>query len=355
VKVNNSRPLWFVLDTGDQYAVINFDLASELNLKLRGQVKVGGAGAQIQTGAFVDDATFTVPGLKDFSQRMTLALPIGHLASHLGQDFDGIIGSDFISQFVVEIDYQARVLRLHDKDSFKYTGPGEAIPIRFMHSHPILEGEVTPQGGTPIKGDFVLDIGAGLALALYTPFVNEHALLNGIKTIRALGVAGAGGETNGRVGRVTQLRIGKFILKEPTTFFSEDKSGALATAEISGNIGARVASRFKLFLDYHRKQIIFEPNSTFSDTFTSSTAGFSLIAEGADYRTFKIAAVLENSPAQEAGLLKDDIITAVDDRNSGTLTLSRLNDLFEQPVKRALTVRRGDSTLKVVVTPRRLI
>ena len=142
VTVNNSRPLSFVLDTGDQFAIINLDAAKALGLKLRGQVRVGGAGAQLQTGAFVDGATFTVPGLDGFSQRMTLALPIGHLTPRLGHDFDGIIGSEFIEQFVVEIDYPAHVLRLHNKTGFVYTGAGQAIPIKLVHGHPILEDDV---------------------------------------------------------------------------------------------------------------------------------------------------------------------------------------------------------------------
>ena len=356
VTVNNSRRLWFVLDTGDQFAIINLDKAKELQLKLRGEVRVGGAGAQTQTGAFVDDATFVVQGLKGFSQPVTLALPIGHLAPRLGQDFDGIIGSDFISQFVVEIDYQARVLRLHDKSSFNYTGPGEAVPIKFMHGHPILEGEVTPQGqAAAIKGDFVLDIGAGHALALHSPFVNQHSLLNETKTIRSLGAAGAGGEASGRVGRITSLKFGRFVIKEPTTFFSEDKVGALADSALSGNIGTRVARKFKLFLDYGRKQIIFEPNSSFSDPFNQSAAGMSVIAEGSDYRTFRITGVLENAPAQEAGLQKDDVIIAIDGRASNDLTLSGLNDLLEQPVSRKLAIRRGNSTIQITLTPRRLI
>ena len=355
VRVNDSRPLWFVLDTGDQYAIINLDTAKELGLKLRGQVRVGGAGSQTLTGAFVDDAKFVLQELKGFTQPVTLALPIGHLAPRLGQDFDGIIGSEFISQFVVEIDYQARVLRLHDKNNFKYTGPGEAVPIKFMGGHPILEAEVTPQGGTPIKGDFVLDIGAGHALALYTPFVSQHGLLNQTKTIRSLGAAGAGGETSGRVGRITSLKMGRFVIKEPLTFFSEDKAGALASSALSGNIGTRVASKFRVFLDYGRKRIIFEPNSTFSDPFNNPTAGVSVVAEGTDYRTFKITGVLENSPAQEAGLQKDDVIIAVDDQTSRNLTLSHLNDLFEQPIRRKLTIRRANSTVEITLMPRRLI
>ena len=68
VRVNDSRPLWFVLDTGDQYAIINLNTAKELGLRLRGQVRVGGAGSQTLTGAFVDDAKFVLQGLKGFIQ-----------------------------------------------------------------------------------------------------------------------------------------------------------------------------------------------------------------------------------------------------------------------------------------------
>ena len=355
VKVNNSRPLSFVLDTGDQFAIINLDTAKELGLKLRGQVRVGGAGAQLQTGAFVDGATFTVPGLDDFSQRVTLALPIGHLTPRLGHDFDGIIGSDFIEQFVVEIDYQAHVLRLHNRTGFVYTGAGQAIPIKLVHGHPILEADVTPQGRTPIKGSFVLDLGAGLALALYSPFVAQQRLLTDTKTIRSLSGAGAGGETNGRLGRVSELKIGKFVIREPLTLFSEDKAGAFASAALAGNIGARIASKFRLFLDYGRGHIIFEPNSSFNDPFLQTSAGLSLVAEGDDFSSFRVIGVLENSPASEVALRKDDVIIAVDGQPSKSLTLSRLNEMFEQPVVRKLTIRRGESTLEITLTPRRLI
>src|ERR1044071_1703534 len=128
--VNNSRPLSFILDTGDRYAIINFDPAYELKLNLEGEVKMGGAGSGSSMGSFVRGANFTVAGLDGFSQPVTLALPIGALASKFGQDFDGIIGHDFIKNFVIEIDYQGHVLKFHNKDSFAYSGNGESLPIK---------------------------------------------------------------------------------------------------------------------------------------------------------------------------------------------------------------------------------
>lgn len=354
----NGQPIEFVLDTGDQYAIVDLDLAKRMNLSLNGQVQVGGAGASVATGAFVKDATFTLDALPGFSQPVKLALPLGGVLSpRAGRAFQGIIGQEFIQEFVVEIDYQARVLKLHDKDKFTYSGPGESVPITLMHGHPILEAEVTPTGSTtPLKGKFVLDIGAALTLALYTPFVAEHNLVGPqYKTIRSLGAAGAGGEANGLVGRVTELKFGSFTIKSPITFFSQDKAGALASSALAGNIGARVASKFRLFLDYGRKRIIFEPNSTFDAPYDQSQAGVSLIAEGSDFRTFRVRAVLENSPASEIGLQKDDVIVSVNNQPAAELSLSKLNEMFERPVPYKLAIRRGEQTLNLTLTPRRLI
>jgi hypothetical protein len=238
VRVNNSRPLSFVLDTGDKYGIIDLGVAKELGLTLREGVKMGGAGAETVAGAFVQNATFTVDGLAGFSQPIALALPIARMAPRLGQDFDGIIGCDFIQEFVVEIDYQSQHIKLHNKDKFVYLGPGESIPIEVNAAgHPIVEAEVTPLGGQPIKGKFVIDIGSGGALALHSPFVAQHKLIAGQpRTIKATG-GGAGGEIKGQIGRVTELKIGTYRIKSPLAMFSEDKAGALANDELLGNIG----------------------------------------------------------------------------------------------------------------------
>jgi hypothetical protein len=355
VEVNNSRPLSFVLDTGDQYAIIDLDLARKLGLKLGASVKVGGAGSVVQTGAFVKDASFEISALPGFSQPVSLALPIRMLSNRLGQDFDGILGSEFIEQFVVEIDYQKRLLKLHDKSKFSYEGPGEVIPIQLRHGHPILDAEVTPIGKDAYKGKFVLDLGAGLALALYSPFVSKNALLQNVKTVKLLSAAGTGGDTEGEMGRVTQLKIGNYKIDQPITLFSQDKAGAFSDPTLFGNIGARIASKFRLFLDYRRNRIIFEPNDTFGQPFDQAQSGMSLIAEGEDYRTFKVRNLLDNSPASEAGLQKDDIIESINGQPARQFTLSRLNEMFEKAVPYKLTIRRNDSTLQKTLTPRKLI
>ena len=357
VVVDNFRPLSFVLDTGDQFAIINLDRAKELGLKLEGEIHMGGAGSVVSTGSFVRGSLFTLPGLPGFSQPLNAALPLGRMAPRFGQDLDGIIGSEFIKQFVLEIDYQARVIKLYDKDKFNYSGSGESIPITLNSAgHPIIEAEVTPVGHLPLIGKFVLDVGSGGALALYTPFVANHDLLEPrLPTIKAIGVGGAGGEVNARIGRVSELAIGRFHISQPITLFSEDKVGAFASSALVGNIGQQIVSKFRLLLDYSHNRIIFEPNDSFNDKFDRAFGGLSIVAEGKDYRTFRIADVLENSPGTEAGLQKDDIITAIDGKAAVDLTLTKVLTLFERPVAYKLTVRRADRTLQITLTPRKLV
>ena len=357
VKVNNSRPLSFVLDTGDKVGVIDAEVAKQLGLTLEGQIRVGGAGAETLSASMVKDGNWTLPGLERFSQPLTLALPLGHLAARFGHDFDGIIGSDFIRQFVVEVDYQNRLLKIHDKDKFAYSGTGESIPIQLNgQGFPLLDAEVTPVGSDPIKGKFVLDLGSSGSLVLMSPVVSEHNLLgNGLKTIPALGVGGAGGKSTGQIGRVQSLQIGKFKVPNTLTLFSEDQSGAMATRALIGNIGQQIASKFKIFLDYSHQRIILEPNSTFAEPMDRVGSGMVLIADGQDHTTIRVTNVLEKSPASEAGVQKDDIIVSVDGQATSELNLTRLSEMFEQPQPRKLSIKRGEQALQITLTPRKLI
>ena len=357
VRINNSRPLSFVFDTGDKVCVVDTEVAKELGLKMEGQLRIGGAGADTLPASFIKDATWSLGGLDGFTQPVALTFPLGRMAARFGQDFDGIIGSDFIKNFVVEVDYQNRVLKLHDKDKFTYAGPGESIPVQLnSQGHPILEGEMMPLNGEPIKGKFVLDLGSGGSIVVMSPIVTEHKLLgNGLKTIKVIGAGGAGGQTNGQMGRVASLQLGKFKIASPLAMFSEDKGGAMANHELIANIGQQIAGKFKVFLDYSHNRIILEPNSTFADPMDRATSGLALTTEGTDHATVRVTDILENSPAAEAGLQKDDIVLSVDGKAAAELKVTRLGEMFERPGTYKLTIRRGEQTLQVPLTPRKLI
>lgn len=354
VRVDDSGPLGFVLDTGDKFAVVDFERAQELELELGGSVRVAGIGSQDSTGAFVQDAQFTLAGFPGFSQPVTLAIPVRKLAPRIGRDFDGILGSDFIQEFVVEIDYAARVMRLHDQAKFVYAGPGEIVPMRLDgQGHPYFAAEVTLVGGEPLAVELTLDIGSGGSLNLFSPFVAEHRLLDrAATTAGCLGGAGTGGESTGRTGRVAALRIGSLRLAGPVAYFSQDSAGAFAASDVQGSIGAVLTRRFKLFLDYGRERIVFEPAADFAEPFEFACSGLAILAEGPDYRTFRIARVGEDSAGAEAGALADDVIAALNGRPARDWTLTTLSEILARPRACTLTVLRGGQPLELALTPR---
>lgn len=356
VSVNKSRPLAFVFDTGADRAIVRMDVAKELGLSLEGTVSGGGAGPGRQVGSQVRKATWSPVGHDALVQPLTLALPLPRLSASMGRDIDGIIGGEFIRQFVLELDYQARTITLHDRDTFRYSGRGETLPIAFTpDNHPVVTARVTPKGGEPVERRFMFDTGSSAALILHSPFVAEQHLPGDQPTVRAIGAAGAGGVTAGRIGRVASLQMGSFTLGEPLTLFSEDTAGAFANPSLAGNIGAQIASRFHLFLDYGRKRLILEPSPTFADPFDRAFSGIALRAEGADYGTFRVHEVLESSPAADAGIREGDILTAIDGKAAAGFTLSAINEMLEKPVAYALTIRRAQETLTVTLTPRKLV
>ena len=354
--VNKSRPLSFVLDTGADTAIVRSDVAKELGLTLEGTVNIGGAGPGTQSGSLVRNATWSLVGLHNFSQPVALTLPLIDLSTAMGRDIDGIIGGTFIREFVVELDYQALKVTLHDRATFEYSGRGAVLPLEFTNGHPVVTGIVTPLGGQPLNQRFLLDIGSGGALVLHSPFVAEQNLLGpGSMTIRAIGGAGAGGQTAGRIGRVEALQLGPYTLKQPITMFSQDKAGAFASAVVSGNIGAQIANRFRLFFDYGRRRLILEPLATLDDPFDRAFSGITLRAAAPDYRVFRVRNVLEASPASEAGIEAGDVLVSIDDKPAGAMTLSTINEMFEKPVSYALEIKRGERIITVTLTPRRLI
>jgi S1-C subfamily serine protease len=114
-------------------------------------------------------------------------------------------------------------------------------------------------------------------------------------------------------------------------------------------------SKFRILLDYDHNRIILEPNASFKEPMDRASSGLKVIGEGKDFRVFRIKEVLENSPGTEAGLQKADIIVAINERQATEFTLAQLLEQFERPVPYKLSVQRGEQTLQITLTPRKLV
>jgi hypothetical protein len=337
------RPLWFILDTGDKYAVVDLSTARSLGLTLGSEVPVNGGGAETIHGYLLVDSRFKVPQLEDFEQPLFIAVPLTKLAQMSGHELAGILGFDFINEFVIEIDYRARQLTLHDKAAYRYSGRGEKLPISFNGAgHPQLSAEIVPFSGSPTQGRFTLDIGSGAALILNRPFVDEKGFLTSDRpTVPWLEGLAFGGLVPGRIGRLSAIKLGSYVINDPVTVFSEATIGPFASSENDGNIGAAVWEQFKVILDYERRQVILEPNDQFGKYIEYNRSGLVLAAAADDSHMVKVEKVADNSPASEAGIRPGDLLVSIDGRTTKGFSLSQLRSKLQDSKECRLILQRN--------------
>jgi hypothetical protein len=103
-----SRPLAFLLDSGASVSVLHTPTARALGVKPGPEVRVCGVGIETR-GSWPSQWSARLGDL-DLAQPW-LVLDLGELSAACGRPVDGLLGLDFFAPRVVQVDFDARVLR----------------------------------------------------------------------------------------------------------------------------------------------------------------------------------------------------------------------------------------------------
>jgi len=249
----NDTPLHLLLDSACTIPTLHPEVVEELKLQSSGSVRIAGIAGEERAPTF--RGIVIDMGEAKYAPRRVASIPSERSESRRRRD--GVIGSGFFRQFVVEMDSRAKEIRLHSPTNFTYTGRGEVIPFRFRRGDeiPIIEASVIVSN-QPIKAEFEVDTGCDSGLCLGAKFVQEHKLLESIKS-RSSEKFGIGGSVETQSGAVPILRLGKLDVEKPQTDFFQE--GSPVDEPMVGHIGMGVFHRYKVILDYARKQVILEP------------------------------------------------------------------------------------------------
>lgn len=268
-RVNNSEPLWFLLDTGATASYFDVDRAKALGLNQHD---------------FAQGVSLKLPGVelpkqKFLPQRLGFWIYNGHGA-------DGLLGYDFIKRFVIEIDYVNNTVSLHEPESYHYSGSGEVIPLTLLEDDsggkvPLFSIKIRQQGRSAIEAKFIADTAVRSAISFNTPFGAAHRLLTSAGQIiqAPLGGGALVRESSQSIGRVPSIQMGRHTLKKLIAIFFQDKQGMVASPEFDGVIGNEVLRRFKVIFDYSRRQMILEPNRHLSELEEYDMSGMLLVDE----------------------------------------------------------------------------
>lgn len=357
VRLNGSRPLHFILDTGSPLAAIDSTLVGALGFSQESILsRSGGAGESGGLIARLQPKACEEMGGARLANGTVMSLDLSSVSTAEGVRVDGLLGGDFFRRYVIVVDYQQQTVVVLDP-SFAYRGSGFILPVTLEGNHMFVSASLRKASGEAVEGRFMVDTGVRVALLLNAPFASRTEILRGQSAVSnmTLGI-GAGGETRGSMFKLAKLQWGPMELDDVIAFASTDTRGVLADPGFAGIIGAEVLRRYKLFLDYPHSRIILEKTPASGSPFTYDASGIFLVGDGPQLKRIKVLRVLRDSPADSAGVREGDLVESIDGAGAAQLGLAKVRQMFtEKQREYSLRLSRHGSPLSIALKTRDLL
>lgn len=357
LQINQSDTLNFILDTGVSNTIITDPLALQKQpLKLTRKMKLSGAGEGGSLSAIIAiDNELSMGGMQATHQNLVvLDEDILHLSEYVGIPIHGIFGYDLFNSFVVGIDFRNRELTLTEPKRYKYKSRyGDRYPIIIQNAKPYLDVTALLSGERTVPLRVVLDTGAGHALMLDGQST-VCALPRPEKLLRAQLGRGLNGVINGSLGRIEGIRLGKHELQNVIASFPDSSSFGMRlvnTADRQGNVGCELLRRFNVTFNYPEQYIVLKPvRRLLREQFEHDMSGLEVKAKGDRFRTYYIEKIVNDSPADAAGLQEGDELMFVNNELASGLTISDIHKSLQRGEGREVTLVVRRSTQLVVIS-----
>ena len=359
----NGLELSFLLDTGVNTTIL-LDLEPQDSLELRNAEKIqlrGLGGLELIDAYKSSGNVLEIGKLKNDELDLFVIYDKEiNFSPRLGVVINGIIGSEFFKNFVVEINYSSKFLRVHDPSQFnKKLGKYERQPLYFYRNKPYLLSGIEV-GNKAYEAMLLLDSGLSDAVWIFPQSLDLKVPENSFHDHLGFGLLG---DVTGKRGRIESMYLGKTVLKGITASFPDSTSiqGLNMFTERNGSIGGELLKRFNLVMDYSNSAMYRKKNKNFGQPFNYNMSGIVLehgglliiesfetavkpvspANEGIEvFKTpivykkfalqpsFRIARVRENSPGFHAGLQEGDILVKINRKKAYHYTLEELTHIL---------------------------
>jgi hypothetical protein len=265
VTIGNSGTFDLILDSGfgfDGIILFQKELADSIDLFNRIQVQIPGAGDGPPSQAIMSDSMRFNSGTCEFNNQRVIILQNDLFK---GSESDGVIGYLFFGHYKVEVDYDNKIITLHDSSDFVDESGWETIPLTFDgNNKPHLNVYISIENEEPVMLDVYIDYAASLSIELTVRDVMKFKLPE--KYEADFEGYGLSGNIKGKTAYITKFIIGKYEFKNVTaTFFEGNSRSKDKTAD--GVISNDALRRFNLVFDYQNKKLLIKPNNSFNEPF----------------------------------------------------------------------------------------
>lgn len=377
VEVNNIK-LSFLLDTGIRKPIVFNFIKNSDSLKVLNTEKtyLKGLGDEGLIEALKSSRNkFKIADIVNYNQIFYAIFNSSiNFTPKLGVPVHGIIGSDFFKDFVVEINYSKRFIKLtkHEDYKFKVCKKCEVFNLEFHNDKPYLNAQTVIDGKEiPVK--LLIDSGSSGALWLFEEdSIGIKVGDNYFKDFLGFGLSGI---IYGKRTKIEAFKMKSFIIEKPKVAFPDSSIVAnfKTIKNRNGSLGGEILKRFRATINYKESKIILKKNGLFNAPFEYNKSGVIIEHAGIKWVTekdidaapysygrsttnnqvrinaiyspktklvikplFNIANVRPNSPAAKAGLRKGDIIISIGSSELSNITLQEVLEKFHVRMEKEL-------------------
>lgn len=361
----NGEELTFLLDTGVVENTI-FSLENkEMRLASTEKMKFSGLGGNESIEGIKSEHNTAKIGNHFICNALSLYIILDedfNISTHVGIPVNGIIGYHFFKNHPVTIDFTSKKITVYeDENAFrKKIRKFEELPISIEKNKPYLfaDIEMTNERKT---SKLLIDLGNSDPLWLF-PVLIKDFVYNRPNIEDFLG-RGFNGDIYGKRSRIHHLHLGKFKFEKPLTSMPDEYSIQHLTLveDRKGSVGGEILSRFTIGFDYKNEKIYLRKNKNFNNPFHFNMSGLDFKQDGlkwekdylaVDSKTnkstegvevfnnyiphkfvlkpiFSIAGVRSGSPAEKAGLKRNDQLISINGKKTLDTTLHKIMDMMK--------------------------
>lgn len=369
----NGVNLKMIADTGASKSVV-FSLPNNESMVIKeaNLITISGAGISEKIQGYLSKNNKLLIGKYfdyDFETIFVFDRDIS-LVNRLGIPINGILGSSFFKNYLIEIDYQKKIITLYKSPKEKLKKSYFSSKIEIDNDRPYIYVK-SKHGDTKVNFKLLFDTGLSDGLWL---FENDSIKCNTAFFSDYLG-KGLSGDIYGKKSRVQEINFDNYKLQDvlvsypDVTFF--DKKTILQNR--NGYLGGGIIQRFNWIIDYKEQKIYFKKNNLFDEPFDYNMAGievqhsgFQVVKEKVENAfstnvisldkndsqqsysdffkyelkpNFEIYSIRKDSPAEKVGLQEGDIILKLNNFQSNSLTIQRILDIFHSKEGKQITIQ----------------
>ncbi|MDX1768565.1 MAG: PDZ domain-containing protein [Arenibacter troitsensis] len=295
IEVNGAQ-LSFILDSGVNKPIL-FNLSDKDSIQINNvsEIVIKGLGEGEPINALISSSNlFRIGEVVNTDQQLYVVMDKElNLSPRLGIPVHGIIGYDLFRDFIVELNYSSKYLKLHDPDLYrsKKSSKTRTLPLQIIQNKAYVQGDVLMKNKKNIPVKLLIDSGSSDALWLFEDL--DRGL--GVPRDNYVDFLGQGlsGSIYGKRTKIDGIKLAGFLLKDAKTAFPDLQyfNSITSFGSRNGSLGGEVLKRFTLVFNYSERTLSLRKNSLFNKPFDFNLSGINIQHNGMRYISESIADV----------------------------------------------------------------